>query len=72
MVWYWIVYPLGAGSTPVSLGEIAQLVEHMLCKHGAVGSIPIFSIFAGLWDEAEVACQFHALNVEGSIPSPTI
>jgi hypothetical protein len=20
MVWYWIVYPLGAGSTPVSLG----------------------------------------------------
>jgi hypothetical protein len=32
MVWYWIVYPLGAGSNPVSLvlfgsGEVAQLVE---------------------------------------------
>jgi|JI102314DRNA_FD_contig_51_2540213_length_548_multi_3_in_0_out_0_2 hypothetical protein len=32
MVWYWIVYPLGAGSSPVSLdrnlvGEVAQLVE---------------------------------------------
>jgi hypothetical protein len=30
MVWYWIVYPLGAGSNPVSLvslllrGEVAQ------------------------------------------------
>jgi hypothetical protein len=24
-----------------------------------------------VWDEAAVACQFHALNVEGSNPSPT-
>lgn len=25
-----------------------------------------------MWDEAVVACQFHALNVEGSNPSPTV
>lgn len=42
----------------------------MLCTHKVVGSIPVFSK-EELWDEAAVACQFHALNVEGSNPSPT-
>ena len=40
----------------------------MLCTHKAAGSNPVFS---RVWDEAAVACQFHALNVEGSNPSPT-
>jgi hypothetical protein len=42
----------------------------MLCTHKVVGSTPVFS--RSLWDEAAVACQFHALNVEGSNPSPTV
>lgn len=41
----------------------------MLCTHKVVGSSPVFS--KDLWDEAVAACQFHALNVEGSNPSPT-
>ena len=48
MVWYWIVYPCGAGSNPVFPGILI------------------------MWDRAAVARQFHALNVEGSNPSPTI
>lgn len=30
-----------------------------------------FVVVFKVWGEAVVACQFHALNVEGSNPSPT-
>jgi hypothetical protein len=36
--------PSAAGTV---CGGVAQLVEHLLCKQGVVGSNPVASIFAG-------------------------
>lgn len=39
-----IANPRHSGSSPLRvLGDIAQLVERMLCKHPVIGSIPIVS-----------------------------
>ena len=29
----------------MTLGELAQLVEHLLCKQGVIGSNPLFSTY---------------------------
>ncbi len=73
MVWYWIVYPLGAGSNPVSLVFLrgSNSVGRVCALHAQSRRFESDLLQRLLWDEAVVACQFHALNVEGSNPSPT-
>jgi hypothetical protein len=36
----------------VKSGDVAQLVEHLLCKQGVVGSIPSISTMILVWSDA--------------------
>ena len=52
----------GLANTGAALGDVAQLVEHLLCKQGVTGSNPVISIAIH-----RVACR---RNVTAAARSP--
>ena len=53
------VGPSGCGRIVVPLGDVAQLVERLLCKQEVDGSIPFVSTVSG-W--SEILCLFHSIR----------
>jgi hypothetical protein len=53
---------------PISYGAVAQLGEHLLCKQGVIGSIPISSTSARNQDSGDVRSSGWARETRILIP----